>query len=461
MTDVAYALHQQAVDIINRQTSYLAQHLQQVTNEVQAISVRLQSTPSLDIIDRAFRAHKELEDQIKRIYILVQTELETAHKEYQEFIQISKTLTQDTTEAKNAAKSLNDAIDDYNALDPSPSELINALDEYDITQKGLYLPRAVDDSGAMIAGTQLNLIPKADDNTKRTLSFGATQIHNDGSMSNIQTDQIRTKSIQAVDNTIDLGDANSLISIPGTLELEHLVIQSIEFGDDITFNKNITFAQGGSVQFLSTPEFENGANFNTGTVVNADSIVANSINANSLNLRHSTVGNETNEIQRVLTASDYDDNTATFIDPDTGKMKQLDKEDSFVVTYGFLRKILENFSGGMMKELTAALSHINASIQACLPKSSSADLPQYNDFSNWALIDESIRGFASNMKQLMTSESVDLTSQLDKIINSETAYTDQSSAYKAIAAINMIGRRYMIASLPSNQSKIFTANIEG
>lgn len=460
MTDAAYVLHQQAVELINRQTNYLAQQYRQLANDVQSITIRLQSTPSLDMIERAFRAHKDLEEQIKRIYILVQTELDTAHKEYQQFIQISKTLNEDTTKAKQATTELEKAYNKYNALDPSAGKLISTIDNYDISKKGTYLPRAVTDAGVTIespSNANINLIPKSDDNTKRTLVFGSTKIHNDGTADKLQITELTTSLIQAVDNEIRLGDSNSTITVSGIMEISNLKIDEIELGNEVEFSKNVTFAQEATVTFNSTPEFNDGATFSGS--VSAEQATIPALTTSELSLPHNISGTETNVIKRVLTLDDYKASPSTFVDS-TGALKYFEKEDEWVVTYGFLRKVLENYSGGSINSIISAIYKLDTSVKSCLVKSSDAkfeDIP--SPISDWNDIDAAIKTCAKNMECLMTNTKVDLTDKLDRLID-DVSYTDKQSATVGIATLNTIGKYNMIASLASNQTKIFTSNIE-
>lgn len=465
MTDAAYVLHQQAVELINRQTNYLAQQYRQLANDVQSITIRLQSTPSLDMIERAFRAHKDLEEQIKRIYILVQTELDTAHKEYQQFIQISKTLNEDTTKANQAISDLEEALNDYNALDPSAGELIDNIEKYDISKKGTYLPRAVTDAGVTIespsnADININLIPKADDSSKRTLDFGETKIHNDGTADKLQITELTTTSIQAVDNEIRLGDDSSTITVSGIMEISNLKIDEIELGNEVEFTKNVTFAQGATVTFNSKPEFNDGATFSGS--VSAEQATISAITTSALSLPHNTTGTEPSEIKRVLTEDDYTASPSSFIDLSTGALKEYtDKEDEWVVTYGFLRKVLENYSGGSINSIISAIYKLDKSIYACLTKSSN---PEFEDIpssiSDWIKIDAAIKTCARNMEALMTRDDVDLTVRLEALASDSVSYTDKQSATIGVATLNTIGKSHMIASLASNQSKIFTSSIE-
>lgn len=453
MTDAAYVLHQQAVELINRQTNHLAQRLQQLANEVQAISTRLQSTPQLDAIDRAFQAHKELEEKIRRIYILVQTELETAHKEYQRFIQISNTLSSDVTEAKQATAELEAVVDEYNALEPPPSELIDKIEDYDISKKGTFLPKAIDDTGAIIESpskADINITPKSDDNTKRTLVFGTTKIHNDGTADELQITELTTSSIQAIDDTITLGDASTTITIPGIVDMKNVIIDKIELGDDVVFDKNVTFN--------STPTFNAGATFSGS--VSAEQATISALTTSALSLPHNTTGTETSEIKRVLTSADYEANPSAFVDS-TGSMIDIDSSDDYIVTYGFLKRILDNYSGGSINSIISAIYKLDKSINACLTKESTAtfeDIP--SSISDWIEIDEAIKTCARNMKLLMTSDDVDLTSALDRIASESASYTDKQSATAGIISLNTLGRKHMIASLASNQSSIFTSSFE-
>lgn len=467
MTDAAYVLHQQAVELINRQTNYLAQQYRQLANDVQSITIRLQSTPSLDMIERAFRAHKDLEEQIKKIYILVQTELDTAHKEYQQFIQISKTLNEDTTKANQAISDLEEALNDYDELEPSAGELIDNIKNYDISKKGTYLPRAVNDAGATIespseANININLIPKADDNTKRTLVFGETKIHNDGTADKLQITELTTSSIQAVDNEIELGDSNSTITVSGIMEISNLKIDEIELGNEVEFTKNVTFTQEATVTFKSKPEFDDGANINGDTTI-AGTATITTLKPGAISLPHNISGSDTSEIKRVLTEDDYTASPSSFIDSSTGALKELEDvdEDTCVVTYGFLRKVLENYSGGSINSIISAIYKLDKSIYACLTKSSN---PEFEDIpssiSDWIKIDAAIKTCARNMEALMTRDDVDLTDRLEALASDSVSYTDKQSATIGVATLNTIGKSHMIASLASNQSKIFTSSIE-
>ena len=249
------------------------------------------------------------------------------------------------------------------------------------------------------------------------------------------------------------------------MEISNLKIDEIELGNEVEFTKNVTFAQGATVTFNSKPEFKDGANIEGETNIASATIASATIPAlttSALSLPHNISGAETNVIKRVLTGDDYENSKSSFIDSSTGALKYFEKEDEWVVTYGFLRKVLENYSGGSINSIISAIYKLDTSIKSCLVKSSDAyfeELP--SSISDWIYIDAAIKTCARNMELLMTNTEVDdLTDRLDVLASDSVSYTDKQSATVGIATLNTIGKYYMIASLASNQSKIFTNSIE-
>lgn len=348
MAEVAYALHRQLSEIVNRQFAYLTQRIDKTQNDVNALSSELHSVPALDMIQRAFAEHEEMKKTLSKFYLAVGSEMETIHQEYRKFLLVSETLKADTQEAKTATANLEQAMNTFqNMSNPTAEEFVEAVDDvehYVIANHSTYFPRQIDDNGQTVidvTNPDISLKPISD-TASRYIDFGKTRIYNDGSIGStnnkvtirgtISADKIETDagdgvnienlkaySITGIDdsgvhmnriapldeNGIVIGETGSTILLHGDTTIDNLTANdftisnaTISNGLDVSGNTNLSTLTVSSITSLNgsttigtniegntTTINSPAAVINSETIVNGNLAIQNiDINGNVINL---------------------------------------------------------------------------------------------------------------------------------------------------------------------------------
>lgn len=323
MAEVAYTLHRQLSEIVNRQYQYLIQRLDKTQQDVGSLQSVLTSIPSLDLIKRAFAEHEELKNALSKYYILVGTEMKTIHEDYQRFIELSQTMKDDIRNARVATQELENAIDDYNALNPSASEFINAIDNYDeyaLAYRTTFLPRQIDNNGQpvmSVSSPDISLVKSDEHGATRALEFGNMTIYNNGSLSSA-TDNI------TINGSITASEFKS--DSPDGVTIDNLRVVMIRSKDDsgVRMNKiipisnamGLTIGKAGSNNYLLGDTTIENLIANDFAIRNID-VTGNLNVTGTTNLSTTNIGGASTLSGTTVIGSNVEGNTTTIQSPST------------------------------------------------------------------------------------------------------------------------------------------------